>query len=49
MILFSMAYMMLQCTETQVGFVNSLAFAKSGKFLIAGVAQVNFFVLYLMF
>lgn len=26
----------------QVGFVNSLAFAKSGRFLVAGVGQVRF-------
>lgn len=31
---------------TQVGFVNSLAFAKSGLFLIAGVGQVSLFILY---
>lgn len=31
---------------TQVGFVNSLAFAKSGQFLIAGVGQVSLFILY---
>lgn len=27
--------------EMQVGFVNSLAFAKSGKFLVAAVGQVK--------
>lgn len=27
----------------QVGFVNSLAFAKSGRFLVAGVGQVRVF------
>lgn len=31
---------------TQVGFVNSLAFAKSGQFLIAGVGQVSLFIFY---
>ncbi|GAA0151343.1 hypothetical protein LIER_10082 [Lithospermum erythrorhizon] len=29
-----------QVNDLQVGFVNSLAFAKFGKFLIAGVRQV---------
>lgn len=29
------------CVLTQVGFVNSLAFANSGRFLIAGVGQVT--------
>lgn len=28
----------------QVGFVNSLAFAKSGQFLVAGVGQVIYFI-----
>lgn len=27
----------------QVGFVNSLAFSKSGQFLVAGVGQVKFY------
>ena len=27
--------------EKQVGFINSLAFAKSGRFLLAGVGQVS--------
>lgn len=30
----------MACMILQTGFVNSLAFAKSGKFLIAGVGQV---------
>jgi len=29
----------------QVGFVNTLAFAKSAEFLIAGVGQVNLLIL----
>lgn len=28
----------------QVGFVNSLAFAKSGKFLVAGIGQVQVYI-----
>ena len=36
--------LMVICVSTamQVGFVNSLAFAKSGHFLVAGVGQVQF-------
>lgn len=34
-------WLILVLLTSQDGFVNSLAFAKSGKFLIAGVAQVK--------
>lgn len=33
----------------QVGFVNSLAFAKSGAFLVAGVAQVIYVSFYIFY
>lgn len=46
----------MACMILQTGFVNSLAFAKSGKFLIAGVGQVcdplfvlSFFSMFVLF
>lgn len=34
---------LIKLSAIQVGFVNSLAFAKSAEFLVAGVGQVRFF------
>ncbi|KHN36413.1 hypothetical protein glysoja_048733 [Glycine soja] len=35
-------------SSTEAGFVNSLAFAKSGEFLVAGVGHVKIFSNYVL-